>query len=92
MPKLYRIGQYVVFFWSNENDEPIHVHICIGNANASATKIWLTKNGDCIVAHNKTKIPRSDLNEIMESVKTNHSFICSEWQKHFNVDVIEFYC
>jgi len=40
---MYRIGQYVVFFWSNEAGEPIHVHIGIVNPFANATKVCLTK-------------------------------------------------
>ena len=28
MPKLFQIGEYIIFFWSNENGEPIHVHNC----------------------------------------------------------------
>ena len=70
MPKLYDLGQYSIFFWSNENEEPIHVHVCVGRATINATKIWLTANGDCIVAHNRNRIPNSDLNEIMESIKS----------------------
>ncbi|WP_423806022.1 DUF4160 domain-containing protein, partial [Phascolarctobacterium succinatutens] len=27
MPNLFIILGYKVYFWSNENDEPIHVHI-----------------------------------------------------------------
>jgi len=92
LPRLYKFGQYNIFFWSNENDEPIHVHVCVGNATTNAAKIWLTARGDCIVAHNKNKIPHSDLNEIAETIKTNFFFICSEWKKHFNIDVIKFYC
>jgi hypothetical protein len=34
MPQLFRIGPYVIYFWSNENYpiEPIHVHNCRGNS------------------------------------------------------------
>ena len=91
MPKLYKFGRYSIFFWSNENNEPIHVHVCEGNAAANATKIWLTSRGGCIVAHNKSRIPNSDLLEITETVKTNFFFICNEWKKHFNVASIIFY-
>jgi len=80
-----------VFFWSNENNEPIHVHVCVGNASSNATKIWLTAGGGCIVAHNKSKISHSDLNEILETVKANFFLICSEWKKHINTDTIHFY-
>lgn len=38
MPQIFRIGSYIVYFWSNENDplEPIHVHIAEGRASAKA--------------------------------------------------------
>lgn len=44
MPSLYNYMGYVIFFWSNENYEPIHVHVCKGNPSANATKIWITKS------------------------------------------------
>ena len=44
MPNLFSYSGYVIFFWSNENNEPIHVHVCKGNPGANATKIWITKN------------------------------------------------
>ena len=45
MPQIFRIGSYIIYFWSNENDplEPVHVHIAEGRATANATKIWITK-------------------------------------------------
>lgn len=30
LPKICRFGKYTIFFWSKENDEPIHVHVCEG--------------------------------------------------------------
>ena len=30
MPKIFTIKGYIVYFWSNENDEPIHVHVAKG--------------------------------------------------------------
>ena len=44
MPNLYSWMGYVIFFWSNENYEPIHVHVCKGKPSANATKIWITKS------------------------------------------------
>lgn len=43
MPSIFTVGGYKVFFWSNENNEPIHVHITKGQPNAASTKVWLTK-------------------------------------------------
>ncbi|MBQ8813590.1 MAG: DUF4160 domain-containing protein [Lachnospiraceae bacterium] len=30
MPSLFTVSGYKVYFWSNENNEPIHVHISKG--------------------------------------------------------------
>ena len=32
MPQIFRIGSYIIYFWSYENDplEPVHVHIAEG--------------------------------------------------------------
>ena len=27
LPKLFMVSGYTVYFWSNENGEPIHVHL-----------------------------------------------------------------
>lgn len=44
MPQIFRIGPYIVYFWSNDSTplEPVHVHIAEGRAIANATKIWIT--------------------------------------------------
>jgi hypothetical protein len=76
MPKVLSFGQYVIFFWVGENGEPIHVHAAIKRPSENATKIWLTKNGGCILAHNKSNIPKDDLNIIIELVTLNHKYIC----------------
>lgn len=39
LPSLFQIGSYKVFFWSNENNEPIHVHVGMGKPTPNATKI-----------------------------------------------------
>lgn len=86
------IGSYKVFFWSNENDEPIHVHVTKGQPKSNATKIWLTKSGGCIVANNREKISNKDLNELLEIIQAQFFLICIAWKKHFRVDDIKFYC
>ena len=69
----------MVFFWSNEENEPIHVHIAKGQPAANSTKVWLLEKGGCILAHNKSKIPHHDLDVIMdtiidERIMTNYDF------------------
>lgn len=92
MPKLFKIGKYYVFFWSNENNEPIHIHVSEGGAKQNATKIWLTRNGGFVVAHNKSQISQRDINMILDLLSVHFFYICSEWKKHFNTDEIKFYC
>ena len=62
LPSLFTVSGYLVYFWANENNEPIHVHVSKGKPVASSTKIWLTKDGGCILASNGSKIPSKDLN------------------------------
>ena len=80
MPSLFRIGGYLVFFWSNENGEPIHVHI------------WLTRTGQCVVANNNGRIPQNDLNELMDVISAQFFMICRKWKEHFCVEEIQFFC
>lgn len=92
MPSLFVVSGYKVFFWSNENGEPIHVHVCKGVPTSNATKIWLTKLGGCIVASNGSNISKKELSELMEFISAQFFMICSEWKKFFVVENIKFYC
>ena len=92
VPSLFRIGGYLVFFWSNENGEPIHVHVAKGKPSPNATKIWLTRSGQCIVANNAGRIPQSDLNELLDIISAQFFLICRKWKEHFCVEEIQFFC
>ena len=92
LPKLFTVSGYIVYFWSNEEGEPIHVHISKGKPSPNATKIWLTKTGGCIVANNGSKIPNRELNELMEFISAQFFLICAKWKQFFVVDTISFYC
>jgi len=59
---------------------------------SNATKIWLTKSGDCIVANNNSRILEYDLNKILKSIRYNFFYIISEWKVFYGVDEIRFYC
>ena len=92
LPSLFVVCGYKVYFWSNENNEPIHVHVSKGKPTSNATKIWLTKAGECIVASNGSKIPSKDLNELTDIISAQFFLICSEWKRFFVLDEIKFYC
>ena len=92
MPSIFELYGYKVFFWSNENSEPIHVHISKGRPVPNSTKVWLTKRGGCILANNNTKIPDKDLNSIMETIASNYFYIISKWKETYQLDDVKFYC
>ena len=92
LPKIFKYGRYSIFFWSNENDEPVHVHIAIGNMTSNATKIWLTSAGGCLLAHNKSRIPQKNLNNLLKVIQIEHPVILEKWKSYFDTDDIKFYC
>lgn len=92
LPKLFRFGSYVIYFWSNENNEPIHVHVCIGTPTANATKIWLTREGGTVIANNGSNIPAHELSKIRRVIAAQTFIIREKWKQCFNVDTVKYYC
>lgn len=84
MPVVIRIFGYKIYFWSNEGKplEPLHVHVA-KRPVPNATKIWLLNNGEVQLEHNNSNIPQHELSRILETVKTYHEIIESEWKKYF---------
>ena len=91
MPSIFEIKGYKIYFWKNENDEPIHVHISKGNPTANSTKVWLTQSGGCIVCHNKSKIPEKELSIICEDIALHYFQIVEKW-KIIHSGNVKFYC
>ena len=85
MPQLYKIGSYIIFFWSNENMplEPIHVRISEGKASANATKIWITSTGKAILSHNSSNIKMQILRKLIRFIEANSKEIEEQWIEHF---------
>lgn len=86
---------YKIYFWANENGEPIHVHISKGNPNINSTKVWITKAGSCILANNKSKIPQNDLNKLLDIIAKHYFLIISKWKEYYKLNDIKdirFYC
>ena len=78
MPKILEFGSYVVYFWSNEEGEPIHVHVSVRRPTEHTTKVWLTSDGGCRLANNDGRIPSGDLADVMELIALNHAYICEQ--------------
>ena len=92
LPNLFTVSGYKVYFWSNENQEPVHVHISKGKPTPNSTKVWLTRTGGCILASNGSSISQKELNEWMEIISAQFFLICAEWKKFFLTDELKFFC
>lgn len=92
MPQIFRIGSYIIYFWSNENDplEPVHVHIAEGKATANATKIWITNSGKALLCNNNSRIPKKTLNNMIRYIEANSNIIINKWYSQFGE--ISYYC
>ncbi|MCD8124106.1 MAG: DUF4160 domain-containing protein [Lachnospiraceae bacterium] len=92
MPQIFKVGSYLIYFWSNENKpvEPIHIHVSQGVPSENATKIWITRAGGCLLCHNNSKIPLRKLRYIMDIAEARHTEIEEKWLSYFKE--IRFYC
>ena len=83
MPTLFELYGYKIFFWSNENNEPVHVHVCKGKPTANSTKIWLPPESNPVLANNNSDIPQKDLNRILKSIALERNNIIARWYDYF---------
>ena len=92
MPQIFRIGPYIVYFWSNENEplEPVHVHIAEGGATSNATKVWITSTGKPVLSHKSSKISAHMVNSMIRVIEANREEIIEKWLSHFGE--IRYFC
>ena len=92
MPQIFKIGKYTIYFWANEGIpvEPVHVHVSEGKPTATATKIWITSDGRCLMCHNNSKIPDRILRNIEDVIEARINDIIETWRKIFGE--VKFYC
>lgn len=87
MPRIFLFRGFAIFFWTAENGEPVHVHVAKGRPTPDATKIWLTRNGGCLLASNGSGLNQRDLANVMDFVMLNHAEICSRWREYFHGEI-----
>lgn len=75
---------YKIYFWSRENDEPIHVHVSKGTQIENGTKFWITRDS-IELEHNKGKIPQNDLKKIQKYLWANREIIIARWYQFFGM-------
>jgi hypothetical protein len=78
MPTLLTINGVRFFFYSNENKEPVHVHVTKGNASG---KIWLEPLIEIVYFDGFTK---AEEKAIMEAILLNIEEFKIKWNEHFS--------
>ena len=76
MPTVLRWGPYRAYFYSNEGEEPLHIHVRSAGKEA---KLCLH---DCTVAAN-AGFPAHELADIIRVVKAHRDELQAAWNEHF---------
>ena len=75
MPAVLRIGRYRFFFFSNEGDEPPHIHV---KAAEHEAKFWL----DPVSLETNYGFRSRDLNEIERLIREHQDELLEAWNEH----------
>ncbi|GMT49436.1 MAG: hypothetical protein IEMM0008_0975 [bacterium] len=78
MPEILRKHGWKVFFYSNERNEPIHVH-CV--KAEKICKYWLDIENYDIQEASSYKMNPKDRREVRKIIFENFDYIMSEWNK-----------
>ena len=78
MPTLLLLNGFRFFFYSNENNEPVHVHITKGDASG---KIWLEPVVE--VAYLKG-FTNAEAKEITAIINIHSAEFKNKWNEYFN--------
>ncbi len=77
MPTILRQDGFRFYFFSNENQEPPHVHI---DKNNCTMKIWLHDNTiACTIGYNTKEI-----NKLIKITSKNNLLLERAWHEHFS--------
>lgn len=77
MPTVLRIGRYRFFFYSNENNEPPHVHVKAGEDEA---KFWLRP----VALETNHGFRSRELTEIRAHVTDHAEDLLEAWNEYFD--------
>lgn len=91
MPNYFTYSGFKLYFWSNEGNEPIHVHVTKRHPNPASTKFWILENGRVKLANNKAELSKKDLRKIKIFLEANFNELCNTWKNYFRLNKINFY-
>ena len=78
MPTVLFVQGFRFFFYSNENDEFMHIHVEKGDGNG---KIWLEPIVNIAYMHN---FPTKEINQIIEIVENEIVTLKTKWNEYFS--------
>ncbi|MBX3730353.1 MAG: DUF4160 domain-containing protein [Candidatus Sumerlaeia bacterium] len=76
MPTVFRDGPYRFFFYSNDGNEPPHIHV---ERDDCVAKYWLTP----IRLQRSGGFRPSELNKIGPIIESKHAFLLRCWHEYF---------
>ena len=76
MPTVLKVRQFRFFFFSNEGNEPIHIHV---ESDDKYAKFWL----DTVQLTKSVGYGAKELNEIRKLVLENLNLFKERWYDHF---------
>lgn len=79
MPTVFDYKGYKFYFWSNENNEPIHIHVSTGIPTSNSTKFWILKDDSVLLANNSNEFGSKELRKIQKYIENNISLIKDAW-------------
>ena len=77
MPTVLLLNGFRFFFYSNENNEPMHIHIEKAHATG---KVWLEPLVEVAYMHG---FSNKETGTIMEIIYANSEAFKSKWNEHF---------
>jgi hypothetical protein len=76
MPTVLRVGRYRFFFFSNEGEEPPHIHV---RASGDEAKFWL----DPVQLAANYGFNGSELTEVQDIIEEHEDELLEAWNDHF---------
>ena len=77
MPTVFTVQGFRFFFYSNENNEPMHVHVEKGNATG---KIWLETEIKVVYMYGFSS---GEERQIMQIVANKIQIVKQKWNEYF---------
>ncbi|WP_260241213.1 DUF4160 domain-containing protein [Limosilactobacillus reuteri] len=91
LPNLINFLSYCMYFWSNEGNEPAHIHVAVKRPSPVSVKFWLLQDGSVKLADNKLGLSKKEIKRLKKFLVVNYDDLLSAWKDYFEEDTVKFY-